>query len=330
MTMSSTISGASRPRRRRRLLGSLILVAVGGGLLYSRWGLGRAAPLPSAVDAPRSVFQSEQAGEISYYVDREAAGRPLVLIHSINAAPSAYEMKPLFEHYQRTRPVYALELPGFGFSERSQREYSPQLFADTIREFLGQHVGEAADVVTLSLSSEFGARAAVDEPELFNSLTVITPTGLGSPRSIDRETSERILKFVSFPLLGQPLFDVLTSRPSIRYFVGQSFYGPSDPGFMDYAYATSHQPGASIVPFNFLSGKLFTWDAFESLYTKVSVPGLVLYDKDPNVGFERVPDLVALNPSWQPVRIAPTMGLPHWDELAQTTAALDAFWEENN
>ena len=59
-----------------------------------------------------------------------------MLIHSINATASAYEMKALFEAYRGTRPVFAIELPGFGSSERSKRIYSPQLYQDTIVEFL--------------------------------------------------------------------------------------------------------------------------------------------------------------------------------------------------
>lgn len=315
-----------RSKRGRRVFGSLLLLAIGGGLVYSWAGLGRPVPLADAVDARRMVFQSQQAGEVSYYVDSAGSGRPLVLIHSVNAAPSAYEMKPLFDYYQGQRPVYALELPGFGFSERSERAYSPQFFADVINEFLQSQVGEAADVVALSLSSEFGARAAMDDPSLFRSLTVITPTGMGPPNSIERETSERILNVVSFPLLGRPLFDLLTSRLSIRYFVAQSFAGEPDQGVIDYAYATSHQEGASIVPFNFLSGKLFSWDAFEAIYEKVTVPTLVIYDQDPNVSFERLPALVEQYDNWQAARVAPTMGLPHWEKLEETVAELDAFW----
>jgi hypothetical protein len=33
---------------------------------------------------------------MAYYSDTSVSGRPLVLLHSVNAAPSALEMKPLF------------------------------------------------------------------------------------------------------------------------------------------------------------------------------------------------------------------------------------------
>lgn len=326
MTVSETIEQSNRwrtPQSGRRLLLAVVVI---GGLIYGWSSVGRSAPLPEAVNAARVTFQSQQAGEVSYYVDQSGNGNPLIFIHGINAAPSAYEMKPLFEYYQGERPVYALELPGFGFSERSKRTYTPQLFGDTIREFLRTQVGEPADVIALSLSSEFGALAARDEPSLFSSLTVIAPTGVGPPRSIEQDTSERILNVVSFPLLGKPLFKVLTSRSVIRYYINQSFEDAADQGLIDYAYATSHQNGASIVPFNFLSGKLFTWDAFESIYTQLTVPTLALYDKDPNVSFERLPELLDTNPNWQAERIAPTMGLPHWEELDKTVAALGSFW----
>ncbi len=81
--------------------------------------------LPPAVDAPRDTFSTMHLKEISYYADGPEGTRPLVLLHSINAAPSVFEMKPLFDHYRGTRRVYAMDLPGFGFSDRSDRKYSP-------------------------------------------------------------------------------------------------------------------------------------------------------------------------------------------------------------
>ena len=100
--------------------------------------------LPAALDAPCHQL-TLSAGEISYYVgEAQNDARPLVLLHSINAAPSAREMQPLFEHYRHTRTVYVPDLPGYGRSERSDQPYSPTLYATFIREFLERVVGQPA------------------------------------------------------------------------------------------------------------------------------------------------------------------------------------------
>jgi len=63
-------------------------------------------------------------------------GAPLLLLHSINAAGSAREVRPAFEHAQRSRRVYAPDLPGYGFSDRSSRRYDIPLFCNAIRDML--------------------------------------------------------------------------------------------------------------------------------------------------------------------------------------------------
>ncbi|PQJ97667.1 alpha/beta fold hydrolase [Chromatium okenii] len=83
-------------------------------------------------------------------------------------------MKPLFEHYRAQRPVYALDLPGFGHSDRSKRRYSPELFAGVIAEFLEQVVKVPADVAAFSLGCEFAARATLQQPTLVTSLTLLS------------------------------------------------------------------------------------------------------------------------------------------------------------
>ena len=85
--------------------------------------------------------------------------RPLLLLHSINAAPSAMEMKPLFEHFAPQRPVFAPDLPGFGLSQRGDLPYSPDFYAQAIADVVKQLKGPPPDVVALSLTCEFAARA---------------------------------------------------------------------------------------------------------------------------------------------------------------------------
>lgn len=317
------------------LLGTL-LGALGGWIGYSALFINHRLPLPPAIDAERRVFDSPTSGLLSYYVDRHAPGRPLVLIHSINAAATAYEMRPLFEAYRQRRPVYALDLPGFGFSERSDRDYNVELYTTAIEEFLEAEVegGDGADVIAFSLSSEFAARAALHRPGLFRSLALISPSGLASrgqentvQRTSARGVSERVLRVLSWRPWSQALYDLLVTPPSIRFFLERGFVGPVDQGLLEYGYLTTHQPGARYAPLTFVSGKLFSFDICETVYRHLELPVLVLYDQDPNVRFDTLPDLLQ-RPNWRGARITPTLGLPHFERLPETSAALDQFWRD--
>jgi hypothetical protein len=54
---------------------------------------------------------------------------------------------------------------------------------------------------------------------------------------------------------------------------------------------------------------------------------LALYDQDFYVGFDALSQVLQANPLWRAVRIAPTRGLPHFEKLDETAAAMDAFWQ---
>jgi len=288
-------------------------------------------PLPPALAAQRHDHVTENGIRVNYYADGPETGRPLVLIHAVNAAPSAFELKPLFERYRSQRRVYALDLPGFGFSERSDRRYSPELYGDTIADFVARAIGRPVDALALSLGCEFTARAALRAPELFATLTFVSPTGF-SKRNLPNgqgQLARWAHKVLSVPLWGGPLFRLLAIRPSIRYFMNKSFVGPVPDEYIEYAYATAHQPGAHHAPLYFLSGQLFTTAAFAELYSKLTQPVLVVRDRDPYVGFERLPQLISDRSNWQEEQVVPSLGLPHWEHLPETATVLDHFWAAN-
>ena len=114
-------------------------------------------------------------------------GAPLLLIHSINAAASVAEIEPLRVAYAGKRRVFCVDLPGFGASERSDRAYTPELMTIAILDVARAIVAESReplDALALSLSSEFLVRAALEQPSLFRSIALVSPTGFNGTRTL--------------------------------------------------------------------------------------------------------------------------------------------------
>lgn len=235
--------------------------------------------LTPALDAEREEID-QRAGAMSYYV--AGSGPPMLLIHSINAAGSAFEIKPVFEHFRKSRRVFAPDLPGFGFSDRSERVYDIRLYVDAVHDMLDVIGDECPDVpidaLALSLSSEFLARAAVEEPSRFRSLALVTATGFraGSERLRGPEGSSREMRllsaFVNVPLWRRGLYSALVRPSVIRYFLRRTWGSEGiDESLAAYDDLTTHQPGAENAPLAFLSGALFSAD-IRDIYEQLELP----------------------------------------------------------
>lgn len=277
---------------------------------------GSAPVLPSAIGADTGAVAVHGVGTLGYYQDLTGDNPPVVLLHSVNAAASSYEMRPLFESLRGRRRVFALDLPGFGRSERGARAYTPELYADAIERFVvdvASPQGQPVDLVALSLSSEFAARAALRSPSLFRSLTLLSPTGLGPPRARFGPSRALLRGALGVAPLAAGIFRVLRTEGSIRYFLSKSFVGRPDEGLVRYALQTAAAPGAQHAPVAFVRGDLFTTDAFGALYSPLKVPTRVVYDKDAYSTFERLDALTQINPAVTAHRLAPTRGMPQFE-----------------
>src|SRR5215218_8228376 len=89
---------------------------------------------------------------------------PVVLVHSLHAAASSYELRNVFEPLSQRHTVYALDLLGFGKSERPDVSYSGPLYRDLLADFLREVVQRPAVVVASSLSSGYAVAVARSRP----------------------------------------------------------------------------------------------------------------------------------------------------------------------
>ncbi len=327
------MSRVRTPSRHRsaRLLTLLPLAALGAGLVTSHARARRGRFLPPALSGRRETIET-RAGRISFYATTEAEGTPLLLVHSINAAANAYEIKPLYEHYRRTRPVYALDLPGFGFSERSARIYTPETMRDAIdalAALIQARHGGPIDAIGLSLSCPYLARCALDRPDAFASLGLISPAGFDARLSGDgppgtHRGKRTVHDLVAFPLWGRPLFDALVSRPSMRFFL-QKTWGRReiDEGLLEYDQLSARQPGAEHAPLSFISGHLFPDDASRT-YSALRLPVWAVHGNRGDFVDYRYIGEVAGKPNWHVDTLA-TGAFPHFEDRARVVALYDDF-----
>ena len=333
-TPGTNARGRPRTGRTTRTLALLPLAAVGAWIAWSHLGPSRRVPLPPALPGRRFTLRT-RSGRIGLYAADAQGGRPMLLIHSINAAANAYEVRPLYEHFRRQRPVYALELPGFGSSDRPDRIYTPRLMADAIldaaAEIAARHGGAAVDAVALSLSCAYLARAALERPELFATLGLISPTGFDArlagrgPAGAHRG-SPVARNLAAFPLWGRPLFDALVSRPSMRFFLEKTWGSREiDEGLLAYDGLSAHQPGAEHAPFSFLAGYLFPDDTTR-LYEALRLPVFMVHgSRGDFVDYRYVGEVVGRS-NWTTLRL-PTGAFPHFERPGAVTTAYTAFLE---
>lgn len=290
-------------------------------------------PLPPALPGEQLALNG-RAGPVTVYRSGPADAPPLLLVHSINAAASAYEVKPLYDHFRRTRAVYAPDLPGYGLSDRSERPYTPRLMTDALLDCLDEIArrhGEAPiDALAVSLGCEYLARAACERPERFRTAALVSPTAFN--RTTPRQGPPGahlgmpwLHRVFTLPLWSQGLFDLLTSRRSIGFFLRKTFGSPDvDPGLIEYDWLTARQPGARHAPLHFISGFLFSRDA-NDLYRTLRCPVWMCHGTRGDFTDYRWKSALAAVPHWR-FRVYEGCGaLPHFQQPRAFAADYEAF-----
>ena len=273
------------------------------------------------------------AGRIALYRSGPAAGVPMLLVHSVNAAACAYEARPLFEHFARTRPVYAFDLPGFGLSDRSDRPYTIRLMTDAVlavrAEIARMNGGGAIDATALSLGCEFLARAALEQPGVLRSLALVSPTGFSGskPREGARGASlgvAGLYRVLASSLLSDAIFNNLTRPRVIRYFLEKTWGGKSiSEGLWEYDCLTTRMPGAKHAPLYFVSAFLFGADSF-SLYRSLALPVWMSHGVRGDFTDYRLKHHFEGKPNWRITQYS-TGAFPHFELPRDFTRDHDAF-----
>jgi pimeloyl-ACP methyl ester carboxylesterase len=241
----------------RCLRASLIALALslfGTLIITLRYILQTPRPLDSVLPGEAHLYKWTH-GHIFYKVLGAAEAPPLLLLHAPGIAASSYEMRKITDGLAQNYHIYALDLPGFGLSDRPKIEYSASTYISVCHDFLRDIVGQPATLLASGLSCNYAVAVASQTPELCQHLILLSPISLFR--------SERRRRWLS-ALLGLPgfalvLYALLTPRPVLRRAVawqsGRSARCITGDA-LDYYFASAHRFGAQYAPLALLTGAL--------------------------------------------------------------------------
>ncbi|HEX8557479.1 MAG TPA: alpha/beta fold hydrolase [Pyrinomonadaceae bacterium] len=238
-------------------------------------------------------------GEVFYrHAGREDA--PAVLfVHGVAAGARAFMWRRNFLPLARDFRVYALDLLGFGYSDKpANAPYSADLYVELISDFLDEVVGRRACVVAHTLSAAFAVRAADERPGSVGSLVLVSPAAAERPGARPGMTGAAFYGLLHSPVLGASFYNAMTSERGIRDFArNQLFYEKrfATPRLVAHYYAVSHLPGAQYAATAFFSGYLNA-DVREP-FARLRQPVTLAWGKQDSANpVEQAGHLLGLNP----------------------------------
>ena len=262
----------------RNLLGSAALGV--GAVAAINTGLQYEGELESPLDGDDGTFRW-RGMNVAYTEAGDPDDRTLVLLHGINAAGSSGEWRAVFDDLAADYHVVAPDFPGYGRSDRPPLRYSAALYEDFVHDFLAEFDEPA--VVASSLSAAYAA-AAVDDADgvELSGFLGVCPTATAGPSPAKGWLRE----LLRAPLVGRGLFNVITAKPSIRYFNADHGYDdPANPSaeWTDYEWRTTHVENARFAPASFISGTLNSDIDLAAALADLPVPATIVWGREATV-----------------------------------------------
>ncbi|HEV2991679.1 MAG TPA: alpha/beta fold hydrolase [Candidatus Angelobacter sp.] len=231
-TATTTTIPKKRSRRYLKLLGVLVLLVVAlAGLFFTRPLLVTAAVQQARMWIRGIHRQNVQLGSYRIHYLVAGEGRPLVLVHGLGgSAENWLTMIPQFT--AKGFRIYALDLLGYGRSDKPDVDYSISMQSDLLLQFLDSQGLQQPDIAGWSMGGWVAGKFAVDHPQRVRRVMLLDSAGLKydavNARFLRPKTSEELTQMMAIltphpqPIPAFFAHDILRAMKEEDWVVGRS------------------------------------------------------------------------------------------------------------
>ena len=248
----------------------LILAAAAAPLLLAACVRFQQGPVDYGLK-PGEVIEVD--GQKLRYLD-VGEGDPVVLIHGFGSAIEAWA--PVLPALKAGHRVVALDLPGFGKSDKTARDYSPQALAMTVFRLMKKLGIEKADIVAHSWGSSIALALARARPMHVGRLVLVGAW-------VFEEQQPPYSKWAKVPGVGELIF-AWTYKELIARRIALGFYDPEkmvDQKFVEAVEKALDRPGTVAAALAATRGQKLK--GMEEEYARVTQPVLLVWGEEDEV-----------------------------------------------
>ena len=232
--------------------------------------------------AQRPDDQTVEVGDIRtrYWVEGEH-GNPVILLHGLGGFIENWDLN--ITSLAQDRQVYALDLAGFGLSDKPEVEYTIPYLTTFVHKFMQALNIERATLVGESMGGIISLWFAQQYPDQVEKLVLEASGGLGKEVSI-------YLRIMTLPILGE--YFVRPSRKGSEDLQKEIFYDRDliTDEWIEEDYQMSNQPGAQRCLLSALRSMGNIWGFKREIYMpilenldKIEVPTLIIWGKQDQI-----------------------------------------------
>lgn len=179
-------------------------------------------------------------GKIHYR--KYGKGKPLLLLHDLSPVSSSLEWDYVIPILAKTHTVYALDLLGCGKSDKPNLTYTNFLYVQMISDFIKHVIHEPTDIIASGSAAPLVVMADTANQEMVDKMVYINPQCLHDLAKIPSKRSKLLYHFISMPLLGTFLYNILFCRKRISAHAKKFFYDPTqiDEVMLDACHEAAH------------------------------------------------------------------------------------------
>jgi pimeloyl-ACP methyl ester carboxylesterase len=254
-----------------------------------------------------------------FYFDTETDKPPMLLIHGLQDEADTW--RHVFEPLSLSHRVIALDLPGFGRSDKRKRDFGVLFYVDVVTTFLDALKIDRVALVGNSLGAIICETIALTQPKRVTSVVMEA----GTIKITERPKSARTnpLDLLLAKTRDKKYFEALRQDPQAAYDSLRPYYAnldampQADRDFLfrrvnERVWDESQRLAALAVQFSFLPFYISRAPKLAALIPSSKVPTMIIWGEQDNIlpignGIARK----ALQPSAQFVSIPNTGHLPH-------------------
>ena len=175
------------------------------------------------LDEDEGEYYDWRFGKI--YYRKQGNGKPLLLLHDLDAESSGVEWKKVAAILAEKHTVYTVDLLGCGRSEKPNITYTNFLYVQMLTDFIKHIIGEKADVVATGESAAIAVMACANDENVIGKICMVNPLSLTELAKCPNKRTKTLKFLIEIPIIGTLLYNIIHSREAIdEKFVDKYLY----------------------------------------------------------------------------------------------------------